>query len=64
MASEGDVAWYAIRISLMAFDYCWPVSVIARLNRKTVEGVPTDIDVTLFFDTSRTKVCILTCYSL
>jgi predicted dehydrogenase len=63
----GDLGWYCIRFGLFAFGYdCAPVSVSARKIRDASEfsggeGVPVDMEVSVFFDEKKRKTLSFHC---
>jgi predicted dehydrogenase len=46
----GDLGVYNIRLSLWAFGYAWPTHVRCAFNQVAADGLPVDVEATLFFD--------------
>ncbi|KAJ8609235.1 hypothetical protein CTAYLR_008061 [Chrysophaeum taylorii] len=53
LGALGDLGWYCARITLAAFRYEAPVSVVARLRDESDDGVPFELDVDVEFSGDR-----------
>lgn len=53
MGALGDLGWYNTRIALFAFNYEMPLSVKAEASVFPENGVPTEVNATLYFSGNR-----------